>query len=327
MMHLLQPFGATLAHFFRLFFRPQNGNWPNSIIALAGITLEALIAFRMLRSKLIFRYPAFFTFFLCVLLCDIGGAVVHTTAPNVLYAKWYWATEFLGLFLVCGVILEILGLIVPKRGKPNPLTVFAWTGFGGAMFFFSIIYPFLATLIACIVIAEIIRYAVTADGSGERIFRVSRIVLFGAIICCSAAATHAAQTKRYAYPAIERDFYAILAIFLAGIIGAIFYYGLPVGTNLKGVILGFGVNTGVVLVLLTIRVYAGPSFYPTWVILQPLSWVASCAIWLVMLWTPDGTPYPVIPLRPAPARDESLYDDAKRMWGTVRAHLARVAQP
>jgi len=44
--------------------------------------------------------------------------------------------------------------------------------------------------------------------------------------------------------AVEKDFLTVQAVFFLGILGVIFYYGLPLGRNIKGIILGYGLCWG-----------------------------------------------------------------------------------
>jgi hypothetical protein len=306
--------------------------WLNLVIWWSGMVLELLILLRAFWGKTLLKYPVFYAFVASTFVPAIILYVQYALGDRATYVRVFLLQQFLvGMVLSCGVILEVLRSILPRGRKTDPLTILAWIGFGAAMFYLAAVYPFMATLVACIIIAEIFRYALTPDGNAERILRISRIVLFGAVVCCVAAYAHAAtgvwHADRGAYEVVMRNFDAILAIFWLGIIGTLSYYGLPIGRNLKGIVVGCALVEGTDLIFYTIRCYAGPSFDGVWNILGPFSYLVSCVIWLVTLWTPDGAPAAVLPLPAAPARESSYYDDAKRMWGAIRAYLAKAAHP
>jgi hypothetical protein len=73
----------------------------------SSIALEVLVLIQGLRTRLAFRYPVFFSYILFVLVFDdiLSFFINRWSQPLYLYS--YWITEFAGVVLGCGVVLEI----------------------------------------------------------------------------------------------------------------------------------------------------------------------------------------------------------------------------
>jgi len=69
--------------------------------------LEACLLARGVSSRLIFRYPVFYTYLLLVLLQSPIRLVAYRWYRETGYGPVYWTTEFLGLAMGCLVVFEI----------------------------------------------------------------------------------------------------------------------------------------------------------------------------------------------------------------------------
>jgi len=72
----------------------------------SGILLETLLLIRGFRCRLVGRYPVFYTYILFVWSQSLLRVSVYHFSPH-LYAPVYWVTEYLGVFIGCGVVFEI----------------------------------------------------------------------------------------------------------------------------------------------------------------------------------------------------------------------------
>jgi hypothetical protein len=70
-----------------------------------GLLLEFLVLFRGVHSKLIFRFPFFYTYLTFVWLQSIALFVVYRTFPEQ-YADAYWYCDFVAVFLGSLIIFE-----------------------------------------------------------------------------------------------------------------------------------------------------------------------------------------------------------------------------
>jgi hypothetical protein len=84
---------------------------------------------------------------------------------------------------------------------------------------------------------------------------------------------------------LERDFRLGQALLLVSILGVILYCGFPIGRNLKGMVLGYGLYVGTSLVVLAVQLYRQPTFSVGWATVQPASYVVALGIWAITLWT------------------------------------------
>ncbi|MGB0034852.1 MAG: hypothetical protein WBP79_05195, partial [Candidatus Acidiferrales bacterium] len=128
------------------------------------------------------------------------------------------------------------------------------------------------------------------------------------------------------YAELERDLRAVQALVLASILGVIFYYAIAIGANLRGMAIGYGLFVATSIANLALRSYRHQSFYDTWLVIQPLSYLISLMVWTVAFWRYQPNPVPA-----PPARIESDYlelvSKTRKMLGSIRSHLGRSARP
>jgi hypothetical protein len=72
----------------------------------AAICLEAVLFFRGLRARLVFKYPVFYFYIAFVLLEDLLRFYIYRWHPDI-YPQTYWITEFFALVIGSGVVFEI----------------------------------------------------------------------------------------------------------------------------------------------------------------------------------------------------------------------------
>ena len=96
---------------------------------------------------------------------------------------------------------------------------------------------------------------------------------------------------------------------------------------MRGMILGYGLNVGALLVGLTIRSYAGIPLPGTWnVIMQQASYAVAALIWTAALWSYHPNPVPDSSVR-LEGDYEAFAARTRSTVGALRSRLARVAQP
>lgn len=76
------------------------------IIWWSGITIEAVILARGLFGKLLKQYPAFYMYLLFVWMQSLLRFSVYHARP-LLYQRFFWITEYLGVLAGCAVVFEI----------------------------------------------------------------------------------------------------------------------------------------------------------------------------------------------------------------------------
>jgi hypothetical protein len=180
---------------------------------------------------------------------------------------------------------------------------------------------------ACGIILEILRHSLSQHSSLKAFARTVHAVLFAVVfgfatVYLTISAIRRVETSNILF---ERDFRAFQAILLLAILGGIFFYGVPIGRNLKGIFLGYGLYVAASLMILSLRLYEGPAFDSRWYFLQPLSYTISVAIWTFSLWSYHPNPVPWAGIEAAP-HDESFVARTRLMMGAMRSYLAKAAR-
>lgn len=76
------------------------------VIWWGGMCLEAVMLFRGLRERLVFKYPVFYLYIAFVLFEDLLRFYIYRWHPAI-YPQTYWITDFFGLVIGSGVVFEI----------------------------------------------------------------------------------------------------------------------------------------------------------------------------------------------------------------------------
>ncbi len=187
---------------------------------------------------------------------------------------------------------------------------------------------FLTLIIGCGIILEIFRCVLSPYPGAERFARIMGFATFVAIACFAVifplmmpAWSHAGTMYELA-----RDLRTVQAILLVGLFGVIRYYGIPIGKNMRGMILGYGFFVGAALVGLAVRSFVGTPLPGTIMITQQVSYLTALLIWINALWSYHPNPVPDSSIR-LEEDYEAFAARTRSTIGALRSHLTRVAQP
>ncbi len=86
---------------------------------------------------------------------------------------------------------------------------------------------------------------------------------------------------------LERNARATQAILFTVFFGLTAYYAIPLGRNLAGISVGYGLFVGTSVVDLAVRAHF-PSFQPYWEIIQPVAFLLVLVVWTLTLWSPHA---------------------------------------
>jgi len=89
---------------------------------------------------------------------------------------------------------------------------------------------------------------------------------------------------------LEGNLRAIQALALIVLAVLIVYYEVPMGRNIKGIVVGYGLFIATSVVTLTLRGSIGKTFQIAWVFLQPMCYLTVLFIWCGSLWKCDAAP-------------------------------------
>ena len=128
-----------------------------------------------------------------------------------------------------------------------------WSWYGG----------FIILFLGCGILLEIFRHVLSPYAGADKFARIGGFVILGAVLCFAIGYLVFAPNiavVRALYFRLQRDFLTVQAILLFGLLQVISYYGIAMGRNLKGMILGYGQCVGTTLITLALRSYFGLSF-------------------------------------------------------------------
>jgi hypothetical protein len=186
---------------------------------------------------------------------------------------------------------------------------------------------FATLILGCGIVLEILRHVLSSYPGAERFAMISGVVAFGGAFCLALMSSSVMLTwsAAGAMVELERNLRTVQAIVLFGILAVISYYRIPVGRNMKGMVLGYGIYVGTSLFALAVRAYAGIWLQNVWVFAQPISFMISLSVWLVMLWSyhPNPVPESNIALE---ADYGALVARTKGMIGAMRSQLAKAGR-
>ena len=146
---------------------------------------------------------------------------------------------------------------------------------------------FLTAFAACGILLDILRHAFAITPATRLFARVARYTVYSAVglflvLYIGGRGGHMAPPHLIA---LERDFRLVQTALLLGLTTAVFYFGLPLGRNLKGMLVGYGLYVASNLVTLTLESHFLGSFDRAWSFLQPILYCAATAIYLSALWS------------------------------------------
>jgi xanthosine utilization system XapX-like protein len=159
---------------------------------------------------------------------------------------------------------------------------------------------FLGAVLGCFVVWEIYRSALRYFPGAARMARKVQTLIIAIVL---ARAIAEAWNGTSWWPSqtmieLERDLRGVQAGLLIALVIVILSYRIPMGPNVWGMMLGYGLLIGSNVITLTFRALLGDSFQIEWLYLQPLSYITVLCIWSVALWSyrpaPEPNPNPKI---------------------------------
>ncbi|MGH9715904.1 MAG: hypothetical protein ACRD4R_04130 [Candidatus Acidiferrales bacterium] len=230
-----------------------------------------------MRGKLLSTYPFFYAFFFSVFAGDVAWSLGYSFLP-IRHSAAFWASDFLSLFLGCGIVFETL------------------------------------------------RHTLSPYRGAQRFARTLGVLVFTAVFCLAVGysiSTRGALATHGTYFELERDFLAVQAIFIFAALVVITRYAIPLGRNVKGIVLGYGLCTGGSLVFFALRSQIGVRF-DAWMFAERLSYDVSLLIWTVALWSLHRNPVARSSVQ-FEADYELLDSHARRALDATRSYVARAA--
>jgi hypothetical protein len=121
---------------------------------------------------------------------------------------------------------------------------------------------------------------------------------------------------------LERNLQSVQAVLLILFVMLVWYYAIPLGRNVQGLVQGYGLFVGTRLITLTLRAFLGTPFYSWWYYSEPICVLATLLIWSLAFrsYHPNPVPDRSIELE----RDYELaVQRTTEAIATARGYLAR----
>lgn len=148
--------------------------------------------------------------------------------------------------------------------------------------------------LGCGVVWELYRGALHRFPGAARMAR-NALLLVLAVVCSKAIVNNwngVPWWPKETMVQLERDLRAVQAAAMVGLIAVISLYRIPLGRNLWGMTLGYGLLLSSNVVTLSLRAFLGSNFQNAWRYLQPVSYLTVLMIWCVALWSYTSAPLP-----------------------------------
>lgn len=185
-----------------------------------------------------------------------------------------------------------------------------------------------SVFVGCGVIWEIYRQALGQYPGAARMAR--NVLLFAMLMVLSRVVVHAwsvpAWWRSGMTAEVERNLRTVQAVFLIALVLILAHYAIPLGRNLKGMILGYGFFISTSVVDLTFRIFLGDPFLKWWLYLQPFCYLLVLSVWCWTLWSYHA--------QPALRTEAKIEDDyqllaarTKRRLLHARTYLGRAMRP
>jgi hypothetical protein len=173
------------------------------------------------------------------------------------------------------------------------------------------------------ILLELLNHVLAPYPGAERFARSIGLVAFGAIAVFALVAPRIFPGwSQGTVIEFERDLRSVQAAFICLLLAVVFYYMIPLGKNMKGMVFGYGLYIVTSLMALAARSYAGARFTMVWAVVQPLSYVISLVVWAGALWSYEPNPSPSPGIR-LDDDYEALASKVRSRIGTIRSYFGR----
>jgi len=185
----------------------------------------------------------------------------------------------------------------------------------------------LGVLVGCAVVFEIYRVGLAAYPGTARMAR--NLLGFIFVLASTKALVGTWNDPRWWLISttmdLEQALRIVQALAVAALIVLFFFYSIPFGRNLRGVLLGYGFFIAESVIWLTLVPLAGAKFHQFWYQLHPASYFVILGVWLAHLWSYFPSPEPKRPVRLEEQYQRVAAATAQRLR-EVRGYLAKAVR-
>ncbi len=182
--------------------------------------------------------------------------------------------HFFYIYVACVLTADVSRFIV-NQARPYAYQNWYWGS------------EFVCVILGYSVLMEILEKGLASFKGPRRLARNICLVVFGAIVAFTAVQGGFGLHWSSTLTSIEVETNLRIAelVFLGCILFLVFHYSIPVGTNLRGIILGYGLYIATAVMNSAVRTFEGNSGHAFFSLVGTYSYLLSLTIWTVTLWS------------------------------------------
>jgi hypothetical protein len=188
---------------------------------------------------------------------------------------------------------------------------------------------FVTILLAYGVLLEIYRNALRNYAGAWRLARAALFVIFGAVVVKVLFRAFRAGFQPFAMTTedLERNLRMVQGVLILVLIGVLLYYAIPIGRNLKGLLVGYGlfVSASVIDLALTWQLHR-QIFRHLWQYFYSGAYDLALIVWCFALWSYEPSPQPEMPTA-IERHYDVLAQTTRRLLVAARGYLMRAVRP
>jgi hypothetical protein len=174
---------------------------------------------------------------------------------------------------------------------------------------------FIGVLLGYLLIMQILETALTAYPGARKFARNLGLIVFAGIVLFTTGEWLFQRQISLALTSIEveRNLRGAEAILLCALLGVVAYYGVRIGRNLTGIILGYGMYIALEVMLDASRSHFGHAFQSNFSRIRTYSYLVALIVWMAALWSYSPVTQPEAPLQ--------LESDYQAFAGSTRERI------
>jgi hypothetical protein len=238
--------------------------------------------------------------------CNVLEALLILRAAQ---KRLYFMNSMFYLYLT-SIFLTSLSRFYVYVAHPKVYPVFYWST------------QFLSVIVGYGVVCAIYKQALEDYPGAARMGKAILIAVFMLVVgkAFGMAFFRSAWSPVATAEELEASLRTVQALLLAGVVGLLVYYSIPIGRNLKGLIVGYGFYIATCLINLNLRSFFGDWFQPWLSHFYSASYLIALLIWTFALWSYQPNPKPVSDV--SLERDyQFLASRTRRLLETARSHI------
>lgn len=249
---------------------------------------------------------------LTLLLWWLGIALECLILFRLGVTRIYRAYPFFCLYLACVLFSSASGYFV-YRSHYSMYKYWYWA------------WDFVCVLAGYTVVLEILEKSLANYDGPRRLARKVGALMFVSVVVL----TTTQWLMEHGLPSrssieVERNLRLSELVLLAFGIALVSYYGISIGRNLRGIVLGYGVYIAAVVIDYAARSFLGDSFHGVFSAVQGYSYLLALVVWAVALWAYHPNPIPKQPIDRGPEY-EVLVAETREAMESVRGQLGKLA--